>query len=1245
MPKLNIEDVRKNPDVIVRCSLCARELNNDVYLLNHNNMEYIVGPICQAKVSTSGSINLRDLRKTSKKLSCVFLADNRKSIVFLSPYNKEVLAKVKSLPQRRYNSSDKIWSAPITKEALSAISWFKDRGFAIDSDILNNNNVTVSEPTNNLPLAKVLDISIVKNNIVLQFPFDQNLSNYLFHNQFYAKWDKVKKVRKIKLGKAMGKNRILVEKFNTLLESDLVSPYKVNLGQSFLDWKNDCKAYTEQVEEQKSSVAVIKELSDKVDEAVGIEAPTLLPLRPYQKKGWMFLQTCKKGILGDEMGLGKCLGGNSMIFINGFLKSIEDIWDEYKHLPIVNDELGSWIDVSKENLIVNSVNDIGQIVESKIGQLYRQYVKEPVRKITFADGNELILTKSHQLLSLTNWKNDFSQNDYINVPKQLKFNSGNDLNLDLVTLMAWQIGEGCETKPRVCIYAKDTHLLQRVKDKAFRFAQDFNIKINSIPLKIDKKKCSFLNLSSIEYKKFIIKYFNYNWGQKAANKFIPDKIVAGSNKVITTFLQEYFTCEGSVSKSQRIVEISSASYKIIQQLNVMLRRLGIWLRTSRRMKCATNGLKIKRPYYIGIIGGHSLRTFQEKVGFIDNKHQQILNEICKPTANPNVETIPIKTHLHNLQKTLQIPKRHFGIETTYFNNTQNVSHTTFKILIDNIKSMLDGTKLQEYITLPKSKWTEKTITAYNTMDKSVLTNALELYEQLYSMECNFNQITNIEEFYYEGYVYDLEIPKYHNFIANNTICHNTAQATAFMVNRGAFFVVCPASLMYNWQSEIEKFSNLRSEIVTSKGFKYNPLVNVYILSYGILDQLYVLRQNLSDEEYNIIEKNLVDLAITKRQNKVLRNRLNVFRSSYVNGQLKTGLAKKDLRYLRGIPELIDAHPDVAKINGVVIDESHYFANYKTKRHANIFNLFAKKEYRILLSGTNIRNRVSEFFPQLQFIAPDEFDNFFQFAIRYCNGHRGEYGWDFSGASHLNELYEKISPYFLRRLKKDVLEELPELQRTIINLPMDAKVAKEYQAIEDEYTSNLNIGKAEHLVKIGKLKKYLSLAKVEQTIEFVDTILQGDNKVVLFTQYLDTMAKLTEHYGNSAVCIKGDMPSAHRFQVVEEFQNNPDIKVIVITKAGKEGLTLTAASYMIKVDLLWTPGDHCQIEARIHRIGQNNGAKIYYMIVRGSLEEKIYEILSNKFQILSQTLDNKVDTIDANVSVLDELIGQLQEKAV
>jgi hypothetical protein len=306
---------------------------------------------------------------------------------------------------------------------------------------------------------------------------------------------------------------------------------------------------------------------------------------------------------------------------------------------------------------------------------------------------------------------------------------------------------------------------------------------------------------------------------------------------------------------------------------------------------------------------------------------------------------------------------------------------------------------------------------------------------------------------------------------------------------------------------------------------------------------------------------------------------------------------------------------------LILDEAHKIKNPKAQRSIACVSL--KADRKIALSGTPITNRPIELQPIAGFLDPDTFGNFFAFARRYAGAYKGRFGWDFTGASNLDELQLRLrQSIMIRRLKKDVLEELPAKIRQIIVLPNKnyaKELTKEFDALSDavEDTTYDDVS----FEKMSGVRHDMALAKVD---DVVDHLIDLDHQVVVMAHHKDVVEGIKlglEAAGKTVVTLTGDHNQTQRQTAVETFQaGDADVFIGTIGAAGV-GITLTAASHVVFAELSWVPGDVSQAEDRCHRIGQQDSVLIQHLVVDGSLDARMAEVLVQKQKVLDRALDD------------------------
>ena len=398
-------------------------------------------------------------------------------------------------------------------------------------------------------------------------------------------------------------------------------------------------------------------------------------------------------------------------------------------------------------------------------------------------------------------------------------------------------------------------------------------------------------------------------------------------------------------------------------------------------------------------------------------------------------------------------------------------------------------------------------------------------------------------------------------------------------------IICPASLKINWQREIENYSD--RPVFISEGKKFSTESDFVIVNYDIL-------------------KNFHD---TKEKDNSLLNQSNF-----------------DL---------------------VILDEAHMISNPQAQR-TKIINHFVKNIKRVwLLTGTPMTSRPMNYYNLLNIIESPVAQNWMAYAIRYCQGYQFMAGrrkvWNVTGASNLEELRDRTSKQILRRLKEDVLD-LPDKIISPVYLRLKSK---EYEELMGEYYDwfDKNPDEASSLTvqfsKLMKVRKVISNEKTKQTIEIVENIIEQGKKVIVFTNFTESLQTIYSHFEKQAVYLDGSCSKPHRQKAVDEFQDNEKIKVFVGNiKAAGVGLTLTSAEVVIMNDLSFVPAEHSQAEDRAYRYGQKNNVLVYYPLYENTIEGAIYDILNRKKQIIRTVMG---DQLEENIGdVAEEMLNMINK---
>ena len=323
------------------------------------------------------------------------------------------------------------------------------------------------------------------------------------------------------------------------------------------------------------------------------------------------------------------------------------------------------------------------------------------------------------------------------------------------------------------------------------------------------------------------------------------------------------------------------------------------------------------------------------------------------------------------------------------------------------------------------------------------------------------------------------------------------------------------------------------------------------------------------------------------------------------------------------------HLKKIKAKGIILDESHKIKSPNTRRTHAVQKLQKNIPHIIALSGTPIVSRPVEFYTVLKMIAPKLIPNYWTFVKRYCGAKDNGFGLDVSGSSNVHELHDIVSKVMIRRLKKDVLKELPEKVRAFI--PLEINNRREYEEAENNFIEYVDRTKGEEaaerasnakaLTQIEVLKQLAAKGKLDAVISWVEDILESGEKLVVCAVHKEVISHIYNRFKLIAVKIDGTVPPKHRKSVEQTFQLDDKIKICIIQYgAGGVGFTLTASSNVACVEYPWTPGELEQAIDRTHRIGQKYSVTAHYLFGKNTIEEAIIKLLAGKEQVLNQVLD-------------------------
>jgi SWI/SNF-related matrix-associated actin-dependent regulator 1 of chromatin subfamily A len=435
----------------------------------------------------------------------------------------------------------------------------------------------------------------------------------------------------------------------------------------------------------------------------------------------------------------------------------------------------------------------------------------------------------------------------------------------------------------------------------------------------------------------------------------------------------------------------------------------------------------------------------------------------------------------------------------------------------------------------------------------------------------------------------------------------TVEAIGLLTATRAFpaLVICPASLKINWQRELKKFGGLTAVILDDKNrqtwqrfweiknSKGEPCAEVFIVNYESLRKFFVDR--------------------VRREGRFT---------------LKS----------------VDFNERIRLFRTVIIDESHKCKTSSTQQSKFVQGICIGKEYILELTGTPVVNNNTDLIQQLNIMDRlGDFGGYTKFMARYCAGEHK--------SSHLKELnYLLRKNCFVRRLKKDVLTQLPDKTRSYLVADIDnmkeykeaerdiVKYLVKYQDADDEKIQRTIRGAI--MVKMGLLKQISARGKVKGAIDIIHNIIDGDQgqKLIVFCFLKEVVQALKSEF-KGAVTVTGDDSPAQKQQAVDRFQNDEGVRLIILNyKSGGVGLTLTAASNVLFVEFPWTAADCVQAEDRAHRNGQKNAVNCVYLLGRDTIDEYMYNLIQTKKAISDGVTGTDDEVEEHKVSESDLIFG-------
>ena len=364
----------------------------------------------------------------------------------------------------------------------------------------------------------------------------------------------------------------------------------------------------------------------------------------------------------------------------------------------------------------------------------------------------------------------------------------------------------------------------------------------------------------------------------------------------------------------------------------------------------------------------------------------------------------------------------------------------------------------------------------------------------------------------------------------------------------------------------------------------------------------------------------------------------------------------------------------------VFDEAHALKNPKSSRTKAVLGFRSrdadervepiKATRRLFLTGTPVLNRPIELFPILNAMNVPEAQNFWNFATRYCAAYRTDYGIDTTGSSNLVELQDVLrSQVMVRRLKADVLTELPPKRYSVVQIEADTAELRRAIAAEQKAqsageaseaklqakvtaaraggddaalkaaVSALRACKLSNIAEVSRLRHDTAVAKIPQVIEHITAFLDGSDESILVMAHhrdvIDGIVLGLASAGHDAAVITGETSAADRIAAEEDIQNRRKRVFVGSMHACGVAITLHAASTVTFAEQDWTPGIMSQAADRAHRIGQVNSVLVQHLVVDGSVDVTMAQLVASKGGVIDAALDDLETTEDREARLAAE----------
>jgi SNF2 family DNA or RNA helicase len=313
---------------------------------------------------------------------------------------------------------------------------------------------------------------------------------------------------------------------------------------------------------------------------------------------------------------------------------------------------------------------------------------------------------------------------------------------------------------------------------------------------------------------------------------------------------------------------------------------------------------------------------------------------------------------------------------------------------------------------------------------------------------------------------------------------------------------------------------------------------------------------------------------------------------------------------------------------VILDEAQHIKNRGTRNAKSVKMIVA--EHRLILSGTPIENSLDEMWSLFDFLMPGFLSTYDRFVEKYIRVSGAEL------SKNLEYLRKKVAPFIMRRMKADVLDDLPPVSEIVYHCQLTDVQQDLYRSYAESARNELvklverdgfDRVQIHVLATLTRLKQICchpaifakekaeagDCAKYEMLMELLQTLIEGKHKTVIFSQYTRMLQIMREDFESRGIRFAYlDGSSKNRLEIVKQFNEDETLPVFLVSlKAGGTGLNLVGADTVIHYDMWWNPAVENQATDRVHRMGQKKNVSAYKLITLGTIEEKIAEMQKRK----------------------------------